>query len=258
MVSVLCFAHDEVGANILKYLLETYRDDVSGVVVKPFSARSALVREVLVNAEFPSDKIFEDTNNEQELVKRIDSALGLDIPEYLLLLWWPSIVGNDLLALPSKSTINTHPSFLPYCRGKDPNFWAIVDDVPFGVTMHEVTADIDSGSIISQLQIEKTWLDNGQTLYEKSKQEMVTLFKRTYPTLRTGSYTVIEQDSATASIHYRRELESTSRIELDKSYTGRQFINLLRARTFPPHPACWFRSDGEDYEVTISIKRVNK
>ena len=72
--------------------------------------------------------------------------------------------------------INLHPSYLPYCRGKDPNFWSIVDEVEFGVSIHKVTPGIDDGPIIFQKKIKKSWVDNGQTLYNKAKMEIVKLF----------------------------------------------------------------------------------
>jgi hypothetical protein len=44
-------------------------------------------------------------------------------------------------------------------------------------------------------------------------------------------------------------------IDLEKTYTARDLLNLLRARTFPGYRACTF-SDGEaSYEVRVEIKR---
>ncbi|QUN31570.1 hypothetical protein KB879_26680 [Cupriavidus sp. KK10] len=54
--------------------------------------------------------------------------------------------------------------------------------------------------------------------------------------------------------HPAKELESASEVLLDKPYQGRDFLNLLRARTFPGNPSCYFR-DGGKYEVRISMKR---
>jgi len=42
---------------------------------------------------------------------------------------------------------------------------------------------------------------------------------------------------------------------LNGNYTGREILNLLRARTFTGHPACYFNEDGVKYEVRIDIRR---
>ncbi len=47
-------------------------------------------------------------------------------------------------------------------------------------------------------------------------------------------------------------------IDLDKSYKARDLLNIIRARTFYPHPAAYFVDGGEKYEVRIDIKRVSK
>lgn len=46
--------------------------------------------------------------------------------------------------------INSHPSYLPYCRGLDALKWAIFNGEPIGVTTHVINEDIDSGKLIRQ------------------------------------------------------------------------------------------------------------
>ena len=51
-------------------------------------------------------------------------------------------------------------------------------------------------------------------------------------------------------------MDLASKIDINKSYTAKQLLNLLRARTFQGHPSCWFEDvDGQEYEVKIQIKR---
>jgi hypothetical protein len=56
-------------------------------------------------------------------------------------------------------------------------------------------------------------------------------------------------------LHYAKEIDAASTIELDKIYTARELVNRLRARTFFGHPACRFEDNGETYEITVNIKR---
>lgn len=174
--------------------------------------------------------------------------------DVIILAWWPHLLKGAILDA-APIILNTHPSLLPHCRGKDPNFWAIVESAPYGVTLHHVTDAIDAGDIAFQQEIPVSWVDTGETLYQKALTGMVALVEQALPAIVHGSIPRIPQTGA-GSLHYRTQLEPASVIELDTPTTARDLLNRLRARTFPPHPACRF-SDGDDvYEVRVTIDKV--
>ncbi len=176
-------------------------------------------------------------------------------PDVLLLAWWPYLLRGDDLAL-APVVLNMHPSLLPHCRGKDPNFWAIVGQRPFGVSLHHVDASIDGGAVAFQREIAFDWTATGRTLYEAAEAEMLRLFIESYPAIAAGRIPRIAQDSKAGSAHRRAELEPASLIDLDAPTTARQLLNLLRARTFAPWPACRFTDSGETYEARVEIVRL--
>ena len=171
--------------------------------------------------------------------------------------WWPYILKQPLISLPKKGFINFHPSFLPHNRGKHYNFWAIVEEAPFGVSLHFVDEHVDTGDIVVQRRIEYDWSDTGETLYWKAQDSMVKLFVESYPTLRSLHIPRKRQNSSEGSFHKSTEIESASVIELDQLYTARKLLNLLRARTFAGHPACRFKDSTGTFEARISIKKVD-
>lgn len=181
------------------------------------------------------------------------SDLGVDIG---ILAWWPHIIPIPVIDLAKWGFINFHPSLLPYNRGKDPNFWALKDATPFGVTLHFVAPGVDNGDIAFQQQIPVTWEDTAQTLYERSLTAIVELFEEAWPRIRTGDIPRVPQDESIASFHRRDELDPASEIQLKKQYEARELLDLLRARTFPPYPAAYFDEDGHRYEVRVAIRRV--
>ena len=71
------------------------------------------------------------------------STCNLDV---LILAWSaaPPLEARSLKVAPT--ILNTARSLLPTAGGKDPNFWAIVEQVPFGVTIHHVDATTDGGA----------------------------------------------------------------------------------------------------------------
>jgi methionyl-tRNA formyltransferase len=82
---------------------------------------------------------------------------------------------------------------------------------------------------------------------------MVQLFQETYPKLRNLEFPRRPQPTSGYESHRAGELDAASRINLEDTYTARALLNLLRARTFPPHPGAWFTDEGETYEVRVEI-----
>jgi cephalosporin hydroxylase/methionyl-tRNA formyltransferase len=234
-----------VGLHICRWLIDHYKEDVGLLVTISDNQIKQAAKEAEVACMSVRDK--------RQLLNDIQTY-G-QIFDWGFLIWWPWIIDTDLISLPRNGFINTHPSLLPYNRGKYPNFWAIVEGAPFGVSLHIVDSGIDSGDIIAQLPIPYGWEDNGASLYEAATRAIVDLFKETYPKIRQGKFSRTPQDPTKGSFHFSKELDSASRIDLEKRYLARDLLNLLRARTFPGYPACWFQDEGETYEVRVVIKR---
>lgn len=246
MPQIVIMADGDVGEACTRWLIETHPDDLALIVTTARNTISAAAEA----AGLPTI-IFEDSAQICALI----ASRGL-APDLGLLLWWPRIIKPPLIGLPKRGFVNTHPSFLPYNRGKHYNFWAIVEQAPFGVTLHLVEEGVDTGAIIAQTPLAQSWEDTGATLHTRAREAMVSLVKQTYPLLRTGAYAVRPQDLAQGSFHKASELEPASRIALDAPTTARELLNRLRARTFPGYPGCRFEEDGRTYEVTVSIKDV--
>lgn len=243
---LLLLADSRVGFEIAKYLVERFPQDLALVVTTAENDIHHESRKLKVPVQvFDTDEA-------------LATQLASDEIDLGVLAWWPKIIKAQLLELPRLGFINTHPSFLPYNRGKHYNFWAIVEEAPFGVSLHCVNDGIDSGDIVAQDHIAYDWCDTGGSLYGKAQEAMVKLFCATYPILRKGQFPRYPQETNSGSFHRASELESASHLQLETSYRGREILNLLRARTFPGHPGCWFEENGERYEVRIEIRRTEK
>src|SRR5688572_5718887 len=148
------FACDEVGEASLALLLDRHPEVVHLVVVD--DARGPRIRDMLVERDFPAENILASADlYAEETVARLRAA-DLDL---IMLAWWPNIIREPLISLPRLGVLNMHPSLLPHGRGKNPNFWAIVEGRPFGVTIHFVDASVDGGDIVFQREIPIGWED---------------------------------------------------------------------------------------------------
>ena len=252
-MKLLLFAAGNVGYQIAKFLGDN-REPLSGLVLD--SKDNVGLNSFIIEASgidpqrvIYSQDIYDP--NIVSLLKDWQADLGV-------LAWWPYIIREPILTITRLGVLNFHPSYLPYNRGKNYNFWSLVEDTPFGVTLHFISSGVDSGDIAFQSRIEKNWEDTGKTLYEKAQVEIVRLFVDNFPMIKQGNIPRIPQDLSQGSYHKASELDSASFIDLEKSYKARDLLNILRARTFPPYPGSWFKDDNQEYEVRVEITKRNR
>lgn len=240
------FADGKVGLEIIAFMLDTHPDHLRCVVTTGDNDIAQLARTKGLPVHYYDDVLDG---------KADDILPGV---QYIFLAWWPKIIPASVFNAATIGTINLHPSYLPYNRGKNYNFWTIVEDSPFGVSMHFVDSGIDSGDIIFQQAIEKTWQDTGGSLYSKAQRAITQLFRTRYMDLVEGRFLRTAQPAGRGSLHYEKELEPASEIFLEKQYPAKTLLNLLRARTFEGKPACYFFEGEKKYEIRISIIEVEQ
>jgi methionyl-tRNA formyltransferase len=146
-----------------------------------------------------------------------------------------------------------HPSFLPYNRGSNPNVWSIVEETPAGVTLHYIDKGVDTGNIIAQKHVAVEPLDTGETLYRKLEKTCVALFKATWPLMRSGQVPQLIQDREEGTHHTTADVNLIDAIDLDKTYTARHLINVIRARTFEPYPGAYFNYHGQKIYLRLQL-----
>jgi methionyl-tRNA formyltransferase len=245
---IALFASGPVGRAALSTMVEAERPPVALVT------EGTEVAELAVACGLPSDSMFSaqevETDDGHQRLASLDAELGI-------LAWWNRIIGDPLFGLTRLGYLNFHPSLLPHNRGKHYNFWTLVEETPFGVTIHWITKGIDDGDIAFQRPIEKSWEDTGESLYTRAQAEMTALFRDSFDRIWEGDIPRIAQPGG-GTFHRANELDEASRIDLDRTYAARSLLNILRARTFPPHPGAWFEDGEERYEIELRIRRSER
>lgn len=189
-----------------------------------------------------------DEINASELASRLESK-GIEILLSINFGYiFPSIVLNSV-AFP----LNLHTGLLPWCRGSNPNVWSIIEQKPAGVTLHRMTCKVDKGNLIASLEVPVEPHDTGKSLYEKLEKASVTLINNKWPDLISGE--IIEfPPTEGGSVHRASEMNTLSRLHLNENSSLGNFIDRLRALTFPPYKNAFFVHDGKRYYVEISIQ----
>lgn len=232
-------------------------------IAKVFHKNSKQIEILVINQNAADDykkKIqqlikYEKIFTYDEFLKYVSHLKDVKLFDLGILCWWPFIIKRNVLNSASLGFLNFHPSLLPYGRGKHPNFWTLVDDTAFGVTLHWVDESIDGGDIAFQKEIKRSWLDNGETLYKKSIKEIVNLFENHFQQIISGNIPRVPQVE-NLIVRFSKEIDDVSCIDLKKKYLAGKLVNLLRARTFLGFPSCWFEDDGKKYEIKVEIKEV--
>ena len=243
-MNIAIFATKRIGTEVLRYIINEHKEHLKLIV---FDKEDSEIYE-----EFKtfSPHVFYD-----EIGNHIDFIKSLDL-DWIFLAWWPHIIKSDIINIPRKGVINTHNSLLPFNRGVHPNFWAIVEELEYGVSIHKVTPGVDDGDVIAQKRIAYDWLDNGDTLYEKGMVELTELFKLTYPKIVSGNYELTPQDHSVMTCHRTNEINKICNIDLTRQYEGAELLNIIRAKDCLGKPGAYFYSNGKKYEVRIKIEEI--
>lgn len=152
--------------------------------------------------------------------------LRASCPDLILSAAYPQIFAKDFITIPTKGSVNFHPSLLPKYRGAHPHFWAIVKgEKVSGMTAHFMTENLDDGDIIAQLKISIESCTYPE-FYQQLIQETPNLVKLVEHFFQTQNSVTIPQNSSEASF-FRNDREIHRRI-FWQIQTTEEIHNLCR------------------------------
>ena len=244
---VLFLGNNWVAWQTLQWMV-TRGEDIAGLVMHP-AEKQKFGSQILEASGLDDRHVLEATqlrtDKGREFVRDRRPDIGVSVLfDYLL--------DHPLLDMLPRGAVNLHPSYLPFNRGQFPNVWSIVENTPAGVTLHYIDEQIDTGDIIAQRRVEIEPTDTGFTLYRKLELAAVDLFKSTWSDLTSGAADRRPQKGA-GTYHRIRDVEQIDRIELDRAYSARELIDVLRARTFPPYKGAYFESGGRRVYMRLEL-----
>jgi methionyl-tRNA formyltransferase len=244
-MKICIFADREIGA----FVRDTIKSVKPDIELTVYYLNSNLIDSKLMQ----QNRYFHFESWDKSVLENVNQS------NLVVLAWWPKIIPKSFFEEVKTPIINLHPSLLPIGRGKHPNFWAIVDEEKFGVTMHLIDQEIDSGLLIDQKEIPFDWTDTGESLYNKALDSIKSLFIafiRGYidkPEILTKKKLSTDKD-----IRFAKDIDPKRSLELEKHYRLKDILNILRASTFSGQPGATFRDGNEEFEVRINIVRKQK
>ena len=195
----------------------------------------------------------EKIKNEFEIISELN-------PDIIITCAYGQIIPKTILDIPKYGCLNVHASLLPKYRGSSPMQACLLNgDEKTGVTLMYMDEHMDTGDIISKMEIDIDSKDNLGTIHDKLSSLGPKILKQELPKIISGKSERLKQndDEATYTKLIKREDEL-----LDFNLDGLSIVNKVRA--FNPYPLTYFIYKGNEIKllecefVEKSVKDINK
>lgn len=176
-------------------------------------------------------------------------------PDVFIVNSYSMVLQPSILGVPKFGGLNIHMALLPRNRGANPIQWAIINGENYtGVTLHEISEDIDAGPIVDQKRIRiffsDTWIDVRAGLDQVTDE----LIQSNLQSILSCSWSATNQVENYATYNKRRkptDSEISWNTPIVKIY---RLINAL----IPPMPSAFVKnSDGAIKQFSEKINLNN-
>jgi methionyl-tRNA formyltransferase len=168
-------------------------------------------------------------------------------PDYIFTLGWSQLFGADLLKLPTKFVLGSHPSPLPEGRGRAPVPWTILQGhTRSAVTIFRMDAGVDAGAILCQ-----RWFGVPPRAYAMDVYNLVAANLREgycelYQAFADGRETPESVQDISRATH--RAKRTAAEGHLDFTRPAAELDALIRAVS-QPYPGAYTYFDGRKIEI---------
>lgn len=171
-------------------------------------------------------------------------------PDYFIIGNYQQILKPRLLAVPTETSINFHPSPLPKYAGLAPFFWMAKNgETESGVTAIKITPGIDDGPIIMQRRIQLEGDETALSIRCSHERENVDMLRQLIPQLVDRSYRSVPQDLSQRS-YFSRPRQRDYLIDFERSVE--EALRTIRAGY--RHPGAYAVSKDGRKTVILSAR----
>lgn len=228
------FAYSNVGVRCLAALIAGGIDVALVVTHRDSAGENVWFESVAALAELNDIPVVApDDANTSEFVDRLRTLA----PDFLFSFYYRRMLGEALLAVPSKGAFNMHGSLLPKFRGRAPVNWAILKgETQTGASLHRMVAKPDAGALVDQQAVPILPNDTAVMVYDKVVLAAEMVLLRSLPAMVAGTHTETPLDLAAGSYYGGRSPEDG---RIDWHEPAQVIHNLVRA-VAPPYPGAFF------------------
>lgn len=147
-------------------------------------------------------------------------------PDLIVTAAFGQILPKAVLDMPVRGCVNVHGSLLPKYRGGAPIQRSIINgESVTGVTLMYMAEGLDTGDMISRVEVPITDEDTSGTMFAKLSEAGSKLLHTEMPRLIAGETTAVPQNDEEAS--YARNLTREDE-KMDWTRTSRELFNQIR------------------------------
>ena len=247
---IVFFGNGPVALNSLRWLKDQGAEIAGLVTLDPSTWQNG--EELIAASELPADRLFTGRALREPATVRAIAEIGAEVGLSVL---FSHILRPPLLAAFPQGVLNVHPSYLPFNRGRSAQVWGIVEGTTVGASLHYMDEGVDTGPIVHRVPVAIDPADTGQSLRAKLNEACEQVLREAWPGVAAGTARAMPQDPDEGTSHRIADLETIRRIDLNRTYTGRELIDLLRALTSPPQSdGAYFDVDGRRIRVTVRLE----
>ena len=176
--------------------------------------------------------------------------------DFIILIYWPFIIPKKYFSKFDNS-INFHPSLLPNHRGWYPHVHAKINFEKWGVSLHQIDHNIDTGDIWIQKPIKINILWDNKKLYQIAKKELLKLFKNNFKNIFSGKIKFKKQKTKSKFLK-KQDLLKYDVLPLNSKINLKNFINLCLARSWGNKSFLKIVHKDEKYKVFLKIQKIRQ
>jgi methionyl-tRNA formyltransferase len=229
------------GKSVLEALLER-GDEVIAVYCEPDreGARPDPIKQAALDSDLP---VLQPASFKKPEVWAEFKALQ---PDLCVMAYVTKIVPEEFLKIPTKGTIQYHPSLLPRHRGPSSINWPIIQGATkTGLTIFWPDNGLDTGPVLLQKEIDIAPDDTLGSIYFDQLFPMgVAAMLESIDQVKAGTAPRIDQNDADATYESWCTADD---VAIDWSQPAATVHNLIRGAD--PQPGAWTTHDGERLQI---------
>lgn len=181
-----------------------------------------------------------------------EEVLNLN-PDIIITCAYGQIVPEVILNNPKYGCINVHASLLPKLRGGAPIHKAIIYGYEkTGITIMYMDKGMDTGDMISKVEVIIEDSDTAETLHDKLQKVSVPLLMDTLPLIINGTNNRIKQEEKNVTYAYNVSREE-EHVDFNKS--TKEIYNQIRGLN--SWPGAYAILDDKNIKIWASVKKDN-
>jgi methionyl-tRNA formyltransferase len=190
--------------------------------------------------------------NDIVFFEKLNDILVLNDIDFILSVQYHLILKRNHIDVAKDLAVNLHMAPLPEYRGCNQFSFAIYNkNKIFGTTLHRLETGIDNGAIIAEKRFEILPSDDVESLYTKTFDYSISLFKSEIGKIIKGEYSLTEQDTfigeRDTNIYYRKDINELKKINLNDS--SEKIVRTVKATAMRGFEPPYAIVDGEKFYI---------